>query len=1046
MDPSTSTVRDHIEKVVESLIGEDLDSVNIIHITDRPSYLRLFEDYHVPLSDSLALLTQAIQLVIGKHPTSQDDPTPTTAHIKLKYWIERLVMDVDENEPIFDNEKDLRLRQDLPMATELYYSQSYEDILSTAIINKVVLSSSKKRRPNTHSDQDPLSADRLSHGATSMDQEQSSFLNSSQSTRSETSASNPGHSGSSLTSSSDRCHSTGSTLSSPSDEEIHSAPSSFDCQSLSSMEKESRESSISPTDMEIETPQFLIEEEIQETTAYQSEDDVDSRVVKTTIEQTSTLSKYPSMHSMDCVLADIVRFEMEEPVAFPEFGMDLVDRDCKHANDQSTLPLSTSTWEDNWLFCQKRLKARNSFRVNRSALFYNEPVAMLVPNPNEDQVTRAMIGNREIDELSELSERQSVASLEYSTSSSAPSDEEDAALPSSSEYPSLEGQKDLEHTEYAVLPNQRQRKRDPEELSPTASISPGDLSFLESPTGTVNVMAGKTARLKAVVQGSRPIDVLWFRGSKLLENSASTEIRRSREGHELILHHTDVHTAGHYSCAVVNKTGELWTRFQIDVRKSPDCPWEAPAILETPDDLVLEEGQSARFGCVIGGFPEPRVSFMINSRMVNPNEIIDIDVLPNGTHSLAIRRCQVKHNGKLTVRAENVLGSVEESWRLEVHPLHEQPLASSAEDSEYCPSVNMSMRDFSIDEVHRGAFNETEIFSSRPTSEGEEAMNGATVTEARNVALVNEAKNRLVVSTSQPVEPDDDAMDGDLELIDLDGPQARPGTIADREHRKWTENAISLQNNPYSKENIERRLSSRGSRDSLHQHHSTSSADFVRSVNSSHNDLMMTLNAPRKIDCGLHSINSARYRRDYYINDESLQLRKLATNSWPSHRGSSAVPGSKESIGGQSIPEPRKSAQVKLAQPMALEDETPIGEKREAFQVTKPKLDGQTSPSSKPKKDFSKSKVEEEVAKFQQQIERNFHELSKAKAWERRKSTRLGSMDSLLSADSDYSSGRSVPPLPPKGRYVSQEPLSRPSLPPKTKVGKASRASSLGKR
>ena len=31
------------------------------------------------------------------------------------------------------------------------------------------------------------------------------------------------------------------------------------------------------------------------------------------------------------------------------------------------------------------------------------------------------------------------------------------------------------------------------------------------------------------------------------------------------------------------------------------------------------------------------------------------------------------------------------------------------------------------------------------------------------------------------------------------------GSLADREHRKWEEKAISLSNNPYSKENIARR-------------------------------------------------------------------------------------------------------------------------------------------------------------------------------------------------------------------------------------------------
>ena len=43
----------------------------------------------------------------------------------------------------------------------------------------------------------------------------------------------------------------------------------------------------------------------------------------------------------------------------------------------------------------------------------------------------------------------------------------------------------------------------------------------------------------------------------------------------------------------------------------------------------------------------------------------------------------------------------------------------------------------------------------------------------------------------------------------LGNPLAVSDTFAEREHRKWTENAIPLHNNPYSRENIERRLMSR---------------------------------------------------------------------------------------------------------------------------------------------------------------------------------------------------------------------------------------------
>ena len=42
-------------------------------------------------------------------------------------------------------------------------------------------------------------------------------------------------------------------------------------------------------------------------------------------------------------------------------------------------------------------------------------------------------------------------------------------------------------------------------------------------------------------------------------------------------------------------------------------------------------------------------------------------------------------------------------------------------------------------------------------------------------------------------------------------PAPLPGSLADREHRKWMEAAVSLRNNPYSKENIDKRRYRRSS-------------------------------------------------------------------------------------------------------------------------------------------------------------------------------------------------------------------------------------------
>ena len=84
-----------------------------------------------------------------------------------------------------------------------------------------------------------------------------------------------------------------------------------------------------------------------------------------------------------------------------------------------------------------------------------EFVSMLVPNPTEGQDWKARIGQKEIDEISEMSERNSEASLDLASlvsfSSSDDTDDDDARFNSLEEGQ----QKDLEHTEYSVLPLRR---------------------------------------------------------------------------------------------------------------------------------------------------------------------------------------------------------------------------------------------------------------------------------------------------------------------------------------------------------------------------------------------------------------------------------------------------------------------------------------------------------------------------------------------------------------------------------------------------------------
>lgn len=86
------------------------------------------------------------------------------------------------------------------------------------------------------------------------------------------------------------------------------------------------------------------------------------------------------------------------------------------------------------------------------------------------------------------------------------------------------------------------------------------------------------------------------------------------------------------------------------------------------------------------------------------------------------------------------------------------------------------------------------------------------------------------------------------------------------------------------------------------------------------------------------------------------------------------------------------------------------------------------------------SKVEAEILRFQQEIERSRAEKSRLQHWHRQKAKRVGSVDSLLSFDSDSSQ---PPVLPPKGKFASNDCLSPqpPKLPPKKKIHTMKRVS-----
>ncbi|OAD62667.1 hypothetical protein WN48_07019 [Eufriesea mexicana] len=85
----------------------------------------------------------------------------------------------------------------------------------------------------------------------------------------------------------------------------------------------------------------------------------------------------------------------------------------------------------------------------------------------------------------------------------------------------------------------------------------------------------------------------------------------------------------------------------------------------------------------------------------------------------------------------------------------------------------------------------------------------------------------------------------------------RPGTIAEREHKKW-ENAPPIENNPYSQENIQKRL--------LERQYSRRSSD----IPGIHSELPKSNGADLDVVLAPHEPDIKRFGRDYYINESRI--------------------------------------------------------------------------------------------------------------------------------------------------------------------------------
>lgn len=117
--------------------------------------------------------------------------------------------------------------------------------------------------------------------------------------------------------------------------------------------------------------------------------------------------------------ADLNEYVLKHRVPLPDFStMDSGESTADEMSSSRSTTGTEGTWEENWLFKKKKLKAETGASL-----------AMLVPSPTEE--VKALIGDKNADEVSDLSEAEDVDQEETS------SDEEENEVKGLQELPSV---------------------------------------------------------------------------------------------------------------------------------------------------------------------------------------------------------------------------------------------------------------------------------------------------------------------------------------------------------------------------------------------------------------------------------------------------------------------------------------------------------------------------------------------------------------------------------------------------------------------------------
>uniref|UniRef100_A0A7M4F762 Ig-like domain-containing protein n=1 Tax=Crocodylus porosus TaxID=8502 RepID=A0A7M4F762_CROPO len=201
-------------------------------------------------------------------------------------------------------------------------------------------------------------------------------------------------------------------------------------------------------------------------------------------------------------------------------------------------------------------------------------------------------------------------------------------------------------------------------ILPHPSLSSIFLSVIEPPyfvekPQSQDVVPNARVQFKALVKGTVPMQIKWFKESKELLSGATRSVWKDDTSSVLELFSAKTSDSGTYTCQISNDVGTATCKANLFVK-------EPPRFIQTPSPVVaLRKGKSTTFECQVSGTPEIHVTWYVDGNEVTDRAKYGISFV-DGFAVCKVTDATVEDSGTYVCEAHNDAGSESCSVELKV--------------------------------------------------------------------------------------------------------------------------------------------------------------------------------------------------------------------------------------------------------------------------------------------------------------------------------------------------------------------------------------------